>query len=483
MISNLKYIILSLSLFISFFNFGQKKLNAYLQTKQYYTPGDGSFVEFQTQFSAASLKFKQSKEGPQAEVYFKLEIFQGNNLVKQTASKIVSPIAQDSIVDDFFDIFHVSLEPGEYTCKIELADLVANTETVKSSFKLQVDQPTNSAYLSDILIGESIMPSKTNNQFSKSGYDIIPRIATFYSFDISSLPTYIEVYNTEGRFKKLELAYFIEDTETKKSVPNTFKIKEIKNELVSPLILNIDISNVTTGVYNLVMHLRDDIGNLIDVKVYKFERQNDKQILLDAEKLILDPSFQNSITSDSLRYYLGSLLPICPAGQQRDLLQELRDKSKSEEYLRKLFQAFWLETAPTNTTEEWLKYKRQVVFVEEAFGTNHLRGFETDRGRVYLQYGAPSRTFEREISSSELPWEIWEYNKIKNFSNRKFLFYNPDLVDKHYLLLHSDMLGELKNPRWEYELNKRNTIGGNVDDASEYKVDSWGNNARQIMNR
>jgi hypothetical protein len=41
----------------------------------------------------------------------------------------------------------------------------------------------------------------------------------------------------------------------------------------------------------------------------------------------------------------------------------------------------------------------------------------------------------------------------------------------------------LKNPRWEYELNKRNTIGGNVDDASEYKVDSWGNNARQIMNR
>ena len=483
MTQNIKYIILSLSLLVSFFNFGQKKLSAYLQTKQYYSPEEGSIVEFQTQFSAPSLKFKPTANGPIAEVYFKLEILKGATVVQQFASKVVSPISMDSIVDDFYDILPVQLAPGEYTCKIEMADLVANGETIKSTFKLNVDQQANTAFLSDLLIGESITPAKNISQFTKSGYDIIPRIATFYTADMGSLPTYLEVYNPEKKFKKLELAYFIEDEETKKSVPNTFKIKDIAGTEFTPLILNVDISSVTTGKYNLVMNLRDEIGNLIDVKIYKFERQNDKSIFIDADKIIIDPSFQNSITKDSLRYYVASLLPICPPDQQRALLSDLKDKSKQEEYFRKYMQAFWIGTAPNNPTEEWLKYKRQVIFVEENFGTNHLRGFETDRGRVYLQYGAPSRTFEREISSSELPWEIWEYNKIKNFSNRKFLFYNPDLVDKHYNLLHSDMLGELKNPRWEYELIKRNTIGGSVDDAGEYKVDSWGNNARQIMNR
>ena len=100
---------------------------------------------------------------------------------------------------------------------------------------------------------------------------------------------------------------------------------------------------------------------------------------------------------------------------------------------------------------------------------------------VYLQYGAPSRTLDRELSASEYPYEMWEYNKIGIYSNKKFIFYNPDLVNNNYRLLHSDMIGELKNPRWQAELNSRSIKRGNVDDPNEYNPDSWGNNARQLL--
>ena len=65
-------------------------------------------------------------------------------------------------------------------------------------------------------------------------------------------------------------------------------------------------------------------------------------------------------------------------------------------------------------------------------------------------------------------------------SNRKFIFYNPDLINNQYRLLHSDMVGELKNPRWSYELSKRNTQNGNVDNPDEYNINSWGNNSREF---
>lgn len=78
------------------------------------------------------------------------------------------------------------------------------------------------------------------------------------------------------------------------------------------------------------------------------------------------------------------------------------------------------------------------------YGNNFQDGFETDRGRVYLKYGAPSTHVVRENSPSEYPYEIWTYNKIGKYSNKRFVFYNPDLTNGAYRLLHSDVLGELK---------------------------------------
>jgi hypothetical protein len=128
-----------------------------------------------------------------------------------------------------------------------------------------------------------------------------------------------------------------------------------------------------------------------------------------------------------------------------------------------------------------MKYKIQVQLVERIYSNNFQEGFETDRGRVYLQYGAPTNIIKKETSRSEYPFEIWVYNEIGKFSNKRFIFYNPDLVNNTYRLLHSDMIGELKNSGWQKELSKRNTTGGNVDNPNGNLQDEFGGGANEYF--
>lgn len=482
MTQKINFLLLTIGILFTTITFGQKKVSAYLQNKQLYALESGPYVEVQTQFSAVSLKYNNTSEGLQAEVYYNLSVAKDNKVIKTIVFKLLSPFMKDSTIEDFYDIQHISLEPGLYEFSIELADLVANSESVKSKFKVNVVEPKENGFLSDLFIAEVATKTDKQNSFTKSNYEIIPRLSNFFTPNYSHIPVYLEIYNLEAK-SNLEVCYSIIDDATKQVVPDTYQTKKVNIEKVSSFILPIEITKIGTGKYTLQVELREVNGDRLDIKNYIFDRQNDLEVNIETRNVLLDPAFQNSIPTDSLRFYVASIIPICPSTQQKFIYSELKDKNASEEQLRKIMQAFWIATSPKNTTEAWINYKEQVLFVERNFRNPHMPGYVTDRGRVYLQYGAPSRTFSKEMSPSEYPWEIWEYNKIGNFSNRKFLFYNPDLSSNRYTLLHSDMLGELRNPRWDYELNKRNTVNGSVDDPTEYKLNSYGDNAREIMNR
>jgi len=217
----------------------------------------------------------------------------------------------------------------------------------------------------------------------------------------------------------------------------------------------------------------------LTTQTYLFQRSNDIEVEWDLATLVLDPIFQESITDDSVEYYLESFIPISKAVEVKNIISTL--KSHDINAQRKHIQAFWLLTAPKNTTEAWLKYKAQVQLVEELYSNNFQEGFETDRGRVYLQYGAPTNIVQKETSSNEYPYEIWQYNKIGSFSNKRFIFYNPDLVNNGYRLLHSDMIGELKNPGWPQILVNRNTTNGNIDDPNADVQKHYGTNGNDLF--
>jgi GWxTD domain-containing protein len=215
------------------------------------------------------------------------------------------------------------------------------------------------------------------------------------------------------------------------------------------------------------------------VESYMFERTNILDQNLNLDNLVLDPAFQNSISDDSLDYYLESLIPIAKQSEILNIISSL--KTKNKEIARKHIQGFWVKTSATNPYEAWISYKQQVQFVQKLYSNNFQDGYETDRGRVYLKYGAPTNVIQKETSPSEYPYEIWQYNKIERFSNKRFIFYNPDLVNNTYRLLHSDMLGEVKNQGWQAALSKRNTVNGSVDNPNMYNQDHFGGNSNDLF--
>jgi hypothetical protein len=79
---------------------------------------------------------------------------------------------------------------------------------------------------------------------------------------------------------------------------------------------------------------------------------------------------------------------------------------------------------------------------------------------------------------SAYPYEIWHYYKLGTQTNRKFVFYNPDLVTNDFLLLHSDAQGELSNARWQMVVYKRDTQSINFDDEKK-PGDYFGNQVNE----
>lgn len=457
-----------------------KRLTAYLQTKQFSAPEIGNYIELHFQYVGYTIAYKPQGNDLIGEVAVIIDIEKDGQVVANDAYRLNTPLMIDGIVEDFYDIRRFSLSPGIYQCKLELLDMNSSNASVKTVFDVVIEEFSDALSVSEILIAESAYPSDEVSTFFKSGYDIIPRISTFYPTELNTLLVYFEVYNSQQLDDSIfSIHQELINVTTEEKLSEFSRATKYKTAEVVPVFKTVDIVNLPTGKYMLNMTVLDGKSNELSTQQYEFERSNDAQTVINTADVIIDPHFQASITDDSVGYYLASLIPISQAGQAKTILREL--KAKDKETARKLIQAIWKQTDPMNPYEAWMRYKAQVQYVERAFKTHFQRGYETDRGRVYLQYGAPSRTWDREVSASEYPYEMWEYNKIGIYSNKKFIFYNPDLVNNTYRLLHSDMIGELRNPRWQYELNSRNTKRGNVDDPNEYNPDSWGNNARQIL--
>jgi hypothetical protein len=121
-----------------------------------------------------------------------------------------------------------------------------------------------------------------------------------------------------------------------------------------------------------------------------------------------------------------------------------------------------------------------VKVVKREFGTSIRRGYQTDRGRVFLQYGPPNNRTASLHEPSAYPYEIWHYYRIGTQNNRRFVFYLPDLVTNDYTLLHSDANGEIIDNQWQLRLHKRDTQTNNFDNNNVNPT--YGGRANDLFN-
>lgn len=460
--------------------YGQKsKLRAYVDSKQFYAPGVGNYIEIYFQFVGPSVQYKGVDNGLKGELAIKLNVVENGNILNQDAYRLETPFMKDSIIEDFYDVKRFALKPGRYTLNLELLDLNSENAALAATMPIMIEEFGDAITISDIEIAETISKDASESAFTKSGLKVIPRLSTFYPTELNTIPVYFELYNTNQLEENVCALKQTIKTENGQELTDFTSFTRHDTAQVIPIIKKVDITELPSGKYTLSYVLLSRSMTELATQSYEFERSNDNDQFINTETIVLDPRFQESITDDSVSYYLASLIPISRPAEVKNIITSL--KTKDIERQRKHIQAFWKYTSTVNPYDGWIKYKLQVQLVEKLYSNNFQSGFETDRGRVYLQYGAPTSIVQKENSPTEYPYEIWQYNRINNFNNKRFIFYNPDLVNNTYRLLHSDMIGELKNPGWPQTLSKRNTNNGNVDDPNMYNQNHFGGTSNDLF--
>jgi len=451
----------------------QTQLKAYLDTKQFHAPDAGSYLEIYIEFAGYTIQFQPCQGGTKATVLVDIEL---KDSLQQTVFKdlytLDSPISSDSSQNNFIEILRTSVKPGTYFLQVYLEDLNRPKSSIKGVIPVEIVALDQKLAFSSVEIVDLAFKSEEESRFVKSGYYMLPLLSNYFNQEMSSLPFYTELYGATG---PILLERKVVDAKTNQNFALLQRKDTLTPSAVLPILQEVNLTDLPTGSYQLQITATDLNKQQTATQTYDFERNNDIETAFDFASMLLDPSFQASIHTDSIAYFFESLIPIAKPGEIRTIIDVL--KAKDTVAMRKHLQAFWYQTAGNKAYEKWIQYREQVRSVEKYYANNYMEGFETDRGRVYLKYGQPNSVVVKESSPSEYPYEIWTYDKIGIYSNKRFVFYNPDLISNNHRLLHSDMIGELRNPAWQQILSRRNTVNGTVDDPNMMNVKHFGGNS------
>jgi GWxTD domain-containing protein len=292
--------------------------------------------------------------------------------------------------------------------------------------------------------------------------------------EMKEVVVYTELYGTDEELEDEEmflLTAYIADADSAKALETTRKYMRRNSGSVIPILTTLQLEDVKQGEYLIILEARTRENELFARVEHLIKR--DKKQAVDVLSLMesedIDATWVSKFeTKASIYDYVHSVRPIATGQEKAMLDNSFREFEKSElKYLRSFMYAFWESRNPGEGEMAWLTYKEKVDFVNEEFGTKNKQGFETDRGRVYLQYGPPNDLTDRANEPSSYPYQIWRYYKTGQFNNVRFVFYDPTLMAVDYQLLHAEGIrGEINNPQWRLLLEQRNTPMNNIDDQT-----------------
>ncbi len=470
--------VLSLLLFLGSAAFSQN-IKAYLFYNSFYSPENGPYLETYLSVAAHSIRFIPNENGKyQGTVDITMMFKQNDEIIEFKKYDLYSPEVTDTTQSNFnfIDQQRFALPDGTYDFEIMIADKNKEMLPIVMTRPLIIQYPPDTVSISGIELVESFAPSSSVNVLAKSGYDLVPYVSNFFPESVNRMIFYSEVYNTEqilGAGDKFLVTYYIESFETENHIAEFVRIKREDTKPVNVLFNEFDITRLPTGNYNLVIEVRNKQNELLSSNQLFFQRSNPGMQLdvRDFANMELESTFVTKITNrDTLAEYIRTLHPI--STQLEKTFAQSNIKTGDLITLQKYFLSFWLTRDPYNPENTWIKYKEEVDKANASFRTRTKKGYETDRGRVYLQYGSPNAISESYYEPNAYPYEIWHYYQLKNQRNKKFVFFSREISTNDFELIHSDAVGELANYQWQFVIHERGNAPHGLD--QDQMEDHWG---------
>lgn len=461
---------------ISLFLLGMLLQNANAQVTAFFsrcafnTPDNKPYMETYISVLGNSVLFNKNANGKYQGMVEIGIIFSQEGVIKASKKyNLMSPEQKDTLNrPPFIDQQRFALDTGNYELEMMITDKNSKGKTFSMKEKVRVSFPVTQVNISDVQMLVSFTKTDKPGPLNKNGFELVPYTSDYYPENVADISFYAEVYNTKavlGENERYLLSYYIETFEKKTMISKYSGFRKETTGPVSVLLSKFSLTDLPSGNYNLVVEVRDKSNKIVAQKKSFFQRKNipAKAVVNvdDLSNIIVENTFAARITGkDTIAEYIRSLRPIASEAEKGFIVNQL--KLADEKLMQQFFYNFWQARNNTAPEEAWKTYYGNVLAVNKKFSQFSFKGYETDRGRVYLQYGPPDKMDSYPVEPNAYPYEIWIYYTLEDRSrlnpiqrNKQFIFYNRDLSSNNFQILHSDALSEVHDSRWEMKLHGR----------------------------
>lgn len=430
-------------------------------------PEESPYVETYVSFNAWHFKFIPTKDGKyQATIEMTVIANRDDSIVYAKRYNLQSPAIDkpENNMFSFLDVCRFALSNGIYDLQIIMKDKNADTDPIEINQNVVVYFPKDKPSISSLQIIASAKPTEKENMISRNGYDMEPYVDSYIPKEVDLLNFYYEVYNVNTAIKEndtfLTVAY-IEVEETGKRLNFTLRGERTVSQPIISKYSTLDISQLPSGNYNLVVELRTRNNETFGSRKYTFQRSNPNAQLSTDDMFAYGGTFVTDIDEKDLDYYIQTLYATASAKERDFIFNEASAASLDEK--QAFFYKFWLARS-NEPKSEWFKYRKWVEYVDKHFTKGNVKGYLSDRGRVYLQYGPPTyvldeknkvstRDFQKIGHIHYLPYQMWFYEYIPGDNPKRAFVFFDQFRSGNYYLLHSNAKGETQDMFWERRLS------------------------------
>ena len=416
--------------------------------KRFHVPGQGVQLDLHISVLGASAIWQANAAGFQQPHIEALTIIERDTaIVDFRKSDVLGPERADTLTGDFLVEEHFLLKPGEYTLSVELGDLNGTADN-RTTWKGPLVIPELPKGLS---FSDAMLTAGTRSD-AQGGQVPAPYTGTYYPTEVEKLGFYTEIYGADQVFGPDSMFTVNYQLETYEShmVKGQFKgVQRVKATPVIALSKEFPISNLPSGNYLLAIEALDRDGQVLARQEQFIQRNNPLRYDLNALATVeVSNTFVDAFTdADTLADHVASLRPIASDLERRMVDDRLKDHDL--ELMKRFFYTFWVNRDGYDPARAWHKYHEQVVLANRMYGCRNLRGYESDQGITFLKYGLPSSVVDASNDNKQLPYLIWHYYKAGRYSNKRFVFWQQQVGIGCWELMHSEIPGEIKNPRWK----------------------------------
>ena len=298
---------------------------------------------------------------------------------------------------------------------------------------------------SDLELSSEVLRDTTNYlpKFHRDG--VLYKVITSHVFSTSlvdSIAVYCELQNyqldSEG-ISDLDLKIFVR---RKDEIISIYSKQINTDKKTYALVSWVDINNLETGYYTLIIEVYDQLSSVIEVKEDFFSI---KQPKLFTQRMFVDIEDELKL----INYFLDKSL--------RKNWKSLTETGKANFISR-----FWTTSDPDPSTErnEYFDLiKKRVQYCNQEY-SHFNKGWSSDRGRVYLRHGKPDEIIKEETGLNtkyaQKDLQIWKYRTRENMT---YIFIDLQTSGNHKMIYAEGDDLESSQAGWESYLGQDFDMG------------------------